>query len=377
MKTLGITKTLIFLSALAASSVTFACTGFQLKAQDGSFINGRTVEFASPIPLSGLIIPRNYAFTGTTPEGVDGLSYHSKYAAVGSSAFGTPSIVDGFNEKGLSAAMFYFPGYAEYTPLTPANKKKSLSPTEFTNWVLTQFATVDEVKNNIQSVVIVPTSLSNWGGVPPFHYIVYDKSGKSIVIEPVKGKLVVTDNPIGVITNSPTIDWHLTNLSNYINLSPLSPPNKKIDGMQLSQFGQGAGLHGLPGDFSPPSRFVRAAIYSAAAVPTTDANAAVLQALHILNQFDLPPGSVRSMTNGKTEDDTTIATTVKDTKDFKYYIRTYTNQSIRMISLLSFDLNSKTLKTISYEGGQPITNISAKAEIFSNPTAPAPIISSK
>lgn len=346
----------------AMSSVAIACTGLQLEAKDGSFVNGRTVEFGMSLNLAGLIVPKNYEFKGTLPDGTSGMIYRSKYAVVGASAFGAPAVIDGVNEKGLSAGAFYFPGYATYTPVTAENKKMAVAPTEFLNWVLTQFATVDEVKAGINSVVIVPTAPKAWGGLPPFHYVVYDKTGQSIVIEPIDGKLVVWDNKIGVITNSPTFDWHLTNLSNYITLSPLGSPTKSIDGVKLMIFGQGSGLHGLPGDFTPPSRFIRAAIFSATAIPSGTASQAVLQAFHILNQFDIPDGAVRTDKNGKVEVDTTIATTVKDPKNLTYYFRTYDDQSIKMIGLNSFDPDSKELQSISMNGMQPVTDVSASAQ---------------
>lgn len=374
MKRILSTKALLSLVALiswAVSSTTLACTGLQLHSNDGAYINGRTVEFASLIPLTGLIIPRNYAFNGTLPDGTKGLSYKSRYAVVGANTFGDPAIIDGVNEKGLTAAGFYFPGYATYTQVTPKNKKMGVSPTEFTNWILTQFETVDEVKQNINKVVITSTAPAGWGMVPPFHYIVYDKSGKSIVIEPIDGKLVVTDNPIGVITNSPTIDWHLTNLSNYINLTPMGAPNKSIDGMQLTAFGQGSGLHGMPGDFSPPSRFVRAAIFSSAATPTDNANQTVYEVFHLLNQFDLPTGSVKSEENGSIDVDTTLATTVKDSQNINYYFRTYHDQNIKMISLGAFDLDAKEIKSVPMDGMQSVQDVSANAQNVSKPAANA------
>ncbi|RUQ85405.1 choloylglycine hydrolase family protein [Legionella septentrionalis] len=344
---------------LGASHV-LACTGLQLKAQDGAFINGRTVEFGIPMNLSGLVISRNYEFIGTLPEQASGLRYRAKYAAIGGSAFDEASILDGINEKGLSAGMFYFPGYASYTAVTPENQSRALAPTEFITWVLTQFATVDEVKQGINTIVIAPTAQKNWGGVPPFHYIVYDKTGKSIVIEPLNGRLTVWDNPIGVITNSPTFDWHLTNLSNYMNLSPFNIPSKNIGGLQLKEFGQGNGLRGLPGDFTPPSRFVRAALYSASALPIATAEQGVFNVFHILNQFDIPVGAVRAEENGKMMVENTLATTVKDPQNLKYYFKTYEDQSIRVIDLQQFDLNSKELISISFSGKQAVTDVSKK-----------------
>lgn len=299
---------LTFLALNMATTSTWSCTGLQLKAKDGSYVNGRTLEFGQPLDLSLLVIPRHYAFTGTLPDGSTGLAYKAKYAAVGSSTFGAAALVDGVNEKGLTAAAFYFPNYAKYSSATPENKSKALSPTEFTNWLLTQFATVEEVKQGLKSVVIVASIPKGWPLVPPFHYVVYDKTGKSLVIEPINGKLVTYDNPIGVITNSPSFDWHLTNLSNYINLSPQNAAPMSLDGLTVKQLGQGSGLHGLPGDFTPPSRLVRAAVFSASALPSSTAAQTVLQVFHLLNQFDIPLGAVRSEHKGSTIYDSTLST---------------------------------------------------------------------
>lgn len=348
---------LSFISAPALS-----CTGLQVQAKNGSYINGRTVEFGIPLDLTGLVIPRNYTFKGSLPNDALGLIYTSKYAVVGANAFGAPAILDGVNEKGLSAGAFYFPGYAGYATLTKENSNHAIAPTEFVNWVLTQFGTVDEVKQNLHAIVIAPTSMPEWGGVPPFHYVVYDKSGKSIVIEPINGELKVYDNPVGVITNSPTFDWHLTNLSNYLNLSPMNSPSKQIDGMQIKSFGQGSGLHGLPGDFTPPSRFVRAAIFASTALPVKNADQAVLQAFHILNQFDIPVGSVRAKEGNSIATDATIATSVKDPTNAKYYFRTYSDQTIKLINLKAFDLNAKKLKSIPMGSAQPVVDISMTAK---------------
>ena len=81
------------------------------------------------------------------------------------------------------------------------------------------------------------------------------------------GKLKIFDNPLGVMTNSPAFDWHMTNLRNYIALNPRNVPPVKIEGETFRALGQGSGMLWLPGDFSPPSRFVRAAVFSATAIP--------------------------------------------------------------------------------------------------------------
>lgn len=339
-------------------SSALACTGLELQAKDGTYINGRTVEFGINLAPSIAVIPRNYDFNGTLPDGSNGLHYRSKYAATGLVAFGAPPILDGLNEKGLSVGAFYFPGYASYTSVTSKNKTQALSPADFPNWVLTQFATVDEVKNNLKNIVIAPTSLKQWGGVPPFHYIVYDASGKSIVIEPINGQLQVMNNPIGVITNSPNFQWHLTNLSNYINLSANNATPQTVGSYKLINFGQGSGMLGLPGDFTPPSRFVRAAFFVTTAMPTDTADQTVFQVFHVLNQFDIPKGVVRQPgANNTFAADYTLITSVKDPKNEKFYFKTYDDQTIKMVNLAQMDPNASAIKLWNTTSTQSVVDV--------------------
>lgn len=335
----------------------WACTGLRIKAQDGAIIHGRTLDFDIDLHVTGFFIPRNYHFDGTLPDGTKGISYQSKYALVGAGTFGELAIGDGINEKGLAIGDFYFPGYADYAQLTPDNKNKALSPIEFSNWVLTQFATVDEVKEGIKSVVIVPTIPKGWPELPPLHYLVYDKSGKSIVIEPIHGQLKVYDNPLGVLTNSPAFDWQMTNLANYINLSPVDKPSKQLGGLSLHQFSSGTGLLGLPGDYTSPSRFVRAAFFSTAAMPVNNADEAVLEAFHILNAFDIPIGSVMEHEGAKQLPERTYITVVRDPQHLKLYFKSFKDQSIRMVNLNKFDFNAKEIKRFPIAGIQAITEV--------------------
>ncbi len=339
-----------------------ACTGIKLTAKDGTQVNGRTLEFGIPVQASVALIPRNYEFQGTTPKG-PGLSYKSKYATVGAIAFNNVQLMDGMNEKGLVVGTFYFPGYAGYTETTSENQSKSLSPIDFPNWILTQFATLDEVKAALPSVVIAPTVVKQWGDTPaPFHYIVYDKQGEALVIEPINGKLVTYQNKMGVFTNSPTFDWHLTNLRNYINLNPENTKPLKEDGVVLSSFGQGSGMVGLPGDFTPPSRFVRAAIFSYTSIPVESGEKNVNRVFHILNQFDIPVGAARDTVNGKIYSDSTQVTSVKDPNTLKYYFKTYDNQSIKFADLSKFDFDSHGIKVIETTGNETAIDVTKQAK---------------
>ncbi len=91
--------------------------------------------------------------------------------------------------------MFYFPTSAGYMPYTAEVSDRTISQWEFVSYVLENFATVDEVKENIGNIVVASSVFSQWGFAPEAHYIVHDATGKSIVVEYVGGKLNVYDNP--------------------------------------------------------------------------------------------------------------------------------------------------------------------------------------
>lgn len=346
--TIGICLRAVFLAlGLAAIAPAEACTGIKLKAKDGAVVQGRTLEFGIKVDTSVAVIPRGHEFVGSTPKG-SGLTYKAKFAAVGAIAFGKPALLDGMNEKGLCVATFYFPGYASYSEISSENQKKALSPVEFSNWLVVSFSTIDEVKAGLSDVVIAPTIEKEWGEAPaPFHYIVFDKSGNALVIEPLKGKLATYDNPLGVLTNSPSFDWHMTNLRNFINLTPFNVGPIQLGGIALAPFGQGSGMVGMPGDFTPPSRFVRAAIFSSTAEPSNDSVDAVFQAFHILHQFDIPVGVTRQQADDVVYTDVTLATVVRDPKELTYYFNTYDDQTIRMVDLHKFDLDGKAIKQLN------------------------------
>jgi choloylglycine hydrolase len=195
-----------------------ACTGIRLAAADGTVVYARTMEFAIDFHSDLMMVPRGYKRTGTTPDGKKGLKWKAKYASVGLNGVGLPILFDGLNEKGLAAGMFYFPGSAGYMPYVAADAGKTIAQWELGSWILENFTSVAEVKANIGNIVVASTVFEGWGFAPEAHYIVHDASGKSIVIEYVGGKLNVYDNPLGVFTNSPPFDWHMTNLRNYVTL---------------------------------------------------------------------------------------------------------------------------------------------------------------
>jgi choloylglycine hydrolase len=363
MKSLFQTAAILGILALIAvgPSTVPACTGITIKPKDGSVIFARTLEFGTDLKSNILIVPRGKEFVGTAPDDKAGIRWKTKYGIVGTNAFNLPVIVDGLNEKGLHVGLFYFPGFAKYQDVTAEDFAKALAPWELGSFLGT-CSDVNETVAAANSVRVGAVVQKEIGFVPPVHYIVTDASGKSVVLEYIDGELKVHANPFGVMTNSPSFDWHMTNLSNYVNLTSKNIEKIDLAGKEIKGLGQGSGMLGLPVDFTPPSRFVRAVAFSNTALPVEKARDGVLQAFHILNQFDIPKGAARGIEHGKEVSDYTLWTSAADLKNLRYYLRTFDNSRIRMVDMKAVDLDAKEIKTILMKGQEEIEDVSGKAK---------------
>ena len=335
--TAGLTLALLGISTAPLRSE--ACTGGALTAADGSVVVGRTLEFGQPLDSQIAIWPAGSRFSGSSTSGAP-LRYRSRYGFVGATAAThSDMLIDGLNEKGLNVGLFYFPGYAQYTPAAQARSGRILAPAQITAWILGNFATTEEVKAQIGSIDLTPQVMDLIGIVPDMHIKVQDAAGRSIVIEPRGGRLVVHDNPTRVLTNAPTFDWHLTNLNNYVTLMQAYPAPKTIGApgagqITLKPFGMGGGGAGLPGDFTPPSRFVRMVYFTQGAAQPANANQAAFNLFHILNNFDIPYGVTKPPKGtSETNADFTTWTAVADLKNLRYSWRTYGDPQIKTLDL--------------------------------------------
>jgi len=339
-----------------------ACTGITIKPKDGSVIFARTLEFAVDIKSNIIIVPRGKEFVGTAPGDKAGLRWKTKYGIVGTNAFGLPLIVDGLNDKGLHVGLFYFPGFAKYQELKAENLDKALAPWELGLFLLGTCSDVKEAAIAAKNVRVGAVVQKDMGFVPPVHFIVTDASGSSVVLEYVGGELKIHANPLGVMSNSPTFDWHMTNLSNYVTMSVKNVEKIDLAGKEIKGLGQGSGMLGLPGDFTPPSRFVRAVAFSKSALPAEKARDGVLQAFHILNQFDIPKGAARGIEHGKEVSDYTLWTSAADLKNLRYYFRTFDNSRIRMVDMKAVELDAREIRTILMKGEEQIEDVSGKGK---------------
>ena len=314
-----------------------SCTGISLTSKDGANIVARTVEWAEgESPSDYLIVPEGFAKQSMLPDGKrEGMKYTAFYGYVGLAS--EDYVIEGLNEAGLSSGLFYFPNVGAYPKYDPALKDITISDTEFVAWILGNFETVEDVIAALSNVRVVATD----SRAQNLHWRVADKYGRQIVIEYIDGIPMVHENRLGVLTNSPAYDWHITNLNNYINLKPGTDVSHPFGDINMSPIGHGSNMLGLPGDMTPPSRFVRVAFYQTSAPVLASADKAVEQAFTILDAMTIPIGSQYSdKTKIPDIPSATQWTSVTDMTNDRIYYTTMYNPIIRKFDLKEIDFSS-------------------------------------
>jgi choloylglycine hydrolase len=230
-----------------------------------------------------------------------------------------------------------------------------MSVGDLMQWLLSSFKTVEEVLAHLNEVIVVSVENKDFGGAElPFHFKIVDRKGNSRIIEIVnKGEVKVYEPYLGVITNSPTYDWHVINQRNYLHLSTTPSQKKAFGKYDLNPIGGGSGFIGLPGDFTPPSRFVRAAAFTASCRPLKNSTEAVLESFRILDNFNIPLGA--QMPSGVLPTDIVSATQVTSSSDLKervYFYHTMWNRQIRKIDLKRIDFSKIKEQVIDDDAGK-------------------------
>ncbi|WP_455588987.1 linear amide C-N hydrolase [Bacteroides rodentium] len=313
-----------------------ACTGITLTAKDNAHVVARTIEWGgSELNSQYVIVPRGYSQQSLTPGGSQsGMEFTSRYGYVGLAVEQKEFVAEGLNEAGLSAGLFYFPEYGKYEEYDPAQSASSISDLQLVSWMLGSFSTVDEVKEAIEKVSVINIDPR----ASTVHWRIADKSGRQLVLEFIDGQPRFYENKLGVLTNSPGFDWQMTNLNNYVNLYPGSAESKSLGGVTIAPFGSGSGFLGIPGDVTPPSRFIRAALYQTSTPQQETAQETVLQCFQILNNFDIPVGIEFPLGEIPVNiPSATQWTSATDMTNGIIYYRSMYNSAIRSIDLKQID----------------------------------------
>lgn len=309
------------------------CTAITYQANDHYF--GRNLDFEHGFGELVTITPRNYPFSFRRVNTVQ-----LKYGMIGMTVVDNryPLYYDATNECGLSMAGLYFPGNAVYQP--EKEGMDNIAPFEFIPWILGQCANIQDTKQNLKRINVVDIPYSAQYPLTPLHWIISDRD-TSLIVEPVENGLKVYENPIGVLTNNPPFDFHMHNLSNYINLTREEPVNRFAPSYTIEPYSRGMGAIGLPGDLSSSSRFIRAAFTKLNSVSDGTEVSNISQFFHILGSVAQQNGCAR--VGDKFEK--TIYSSCCNVDKGVYYYTTYENSQITGVSMNETNLNSDSLTT--------------------------------
>ncbi len=310
------------------------CTAVSWNAQYHYF--GRNLDLEHGYRETVTITPRKYPFAfRMMPEITD------HYAMIGIATVdnGYPLYYEATNEAGLSMAGLNFPGLAKYC--SPSENRDNVASFELIPWFLGQCANVKQAQALIARLNITDQAFSPAYPPTPLHWILADKE-RSIVLETTKDGLRAFENPIGILTNSPSFDYHMYHLCDYLQISADAPLNRFCETLDLKPYSGGMGGMGLPGDYSSASRFVKAAFVKLNSTVPEEENACVSHFFRILGSVVMPRGTVRI--GGKNE--ITRYSSCCNTHKGIYYYMTYDNPRIVGVNMHSVNLQGQ--KVVNY-----------------------------
>ncbi|MCY9807677.1 linear amide C-N hydrolase [Lentilactobacillus senioris] len=312
------------------------CTGIEMISRQGNAFWGRTQDFEQHFEYSGVKIPKGYEFKEAyTP-------FKSELNVMGivwaNDIHKSPVLLDGINDYGICGGSFYFDHFYKYAPTKEihAQNKVAIRGEELCTWILTHYKSLNDIVNNLEHDVGITNEIGPMMGMSvPQHCVFQDETGREIVIEPsVSNGFRIFENPVGVFTNAPTFDWHLTNLKNWLEKTSLRTysykVNEPVNNFSLDELT--SGLVGIPSDYKPESRFLRAA-YSKLLSIEVDDNEALNQIFQLLTAVNTPKGSLRIHNDDK---ENLVAwtqyTSGYDIKNKDLYAFTYDNRNLRILN---------------------------------------------
>lgn len=316
------------------------CTAVTYQTKDHYF--GRTLDLEYSYNEQVVVTPRNFSWKFRAVE-----QMASHYAMIGMAmvAENYPLYYEAANEHGLAMAGLNFPGNAHYFDKIPG--KDNVTPFEFIPWILGQCKDLTEARGLLEKINLCNIPFSEEFPLSPLHWIIADCSG-AITVESMADGLKIHQNPVGVLTNNPPFDYHMTHLCDYLNLTHL-PPENRFGNIDLLPYSRGMGAIGLPGDLSSASRFVRAAFVKLNSVSGEGEKESISQFFHILGSVEQQRGCAQ-MPDGRYE--ITHYTSCINTDKGIYYYTTYDNSCISAVNMRICDLDGTALHVYPLEKNQ-------------------------
>ena len=306
---------------------------------------GRTLDLECSYGESIVITPRKYKFNFLHEKQQ---TSHTAIIGVAHIHNGIPLYYDAMNEHGLAVAALNFPNSAVYLPFQKG--KYNIASFELIPWILGCCKNVADAKALLSNTNLTSDSISDELPTTPLHWMISDAT-ESITAEPMREGLKIYENTVGTLTNEPTFDFHMTNLSNYMSLSPLPPKNSLCPSVELKRYSRGMGAIGLAGDFSSASRFVRTVFAKSHTLKANTENSDISRFFHIMDTVAQPLGCVIT-DEGRPA--STVYTSCADLSKGIYYYTTYNCRRIHGVKMSSVDLNGKTIIEIPMKNEEDI-----------------------
>lgn len=299
------------------------CTSIYQVTGDHTHLLARTMDWPT-LAVSPLFVPRHFRWATAFDHRV----YENRYAMVGGGSLSASRIdvSDGVNEYGLMAQKLTFDNGVHYQDARRADKVQ-LATYEFIFWALGNFRSIQDLADHLDDVELMSELNSDTKyGKPELHFVLADRTGRVVVIEPSQTPLKVIENPLGVVTNSPDFARQLAQMERYVDFTadfragrvPLNTPRVTT--------GRLSGKANPPGYYSPSARFIRAAYLKERSDVPADEAAGLVSEWHLLDSVTVPQNRRHQRTYSVYR-----AVTVAESRS--YYFQSYHRGDITKLQL--------------------------------------------
>jgi choloylglycine hydrolase len=291
-----------------------ACTEVLLNKSKGLVISGRTLDYDCEMGSQICFRAKGSAVSDpgsrfTRLQGAP-LQWTAKYSAVMVDAFNEPAYVDGMNTEGLSVGTLW---HSDTEPAKLVESgKNGLANVSLVEYILENAKNIDEAKQLVSKLSLV---ISIYKGKPmALHWIVTERSGRSLVIELKDGKPKFFEEAtaVEVLANSPSY-------------------NMQLDNLKACQSKWDNESYVLPGDYQSKSRFVKSAFLVAHLPEFKTADEGVSAATQILHNVESPRGAQGP--NGSY----TQWMVVRDQSNLKYLVMGVKHSAPKVVDLRAID----------------------------------------
>ena len=329
------------ITAGAQLNSTEACTRVVYQGKDNTVLTARSMDWKEDTRTNLWIFPRGMKRNGEI--GKNPLEWTSKYGSVVASAYDICS-TDGMNEKGLVANLLWL-AESEYPQWD--GKKPGLSIAAWVQYILDNFATVDEAVSYVEkgTFEVVSDMMPDGTRMATLHLSISDADGDNAIFEYIGGELKIHhDKSYQVMTNSPVFDQQLA-LNDYW---------KNIGGTTF-----------LPGTNRAADRFVRASFYINAIPKVADTRTAVASVFSVIRNTSVPLGIT---TPNEPNISSTRWRTVSDQKNKVYFFESTIQPNVFWVNLQDVDFSEKApVKMLDLVSGKTYAGNTANQFVEAKP----------